>query len=115
MNQRTMNNKTQTKSENYQNEESSLKDISSEKVRVPSRESPDTKLNREIHGEKTKYTSIDEIPLVLTVEDLEVILNIGRTTAYELVGSNQIKSFYVGRQIRINKSDLLAYMGEQAS
>ena len=110
MNQRTIKNKIQSKSENPQNEERRLIDMSSKKDRVPSTASPD-----EIHSKKNKYTSIDEVPLTLTVEDLADILNIGRNTAYELVRSNQIKSFFVGRQIRIYKNDLLAYMGEQAS
>lgn len=115
MNQRKINNETQSKSENPQNEERRLIDVSSEKDQVPSTASPDANPNREIHSKKNKYTSIDEVPLTLTVEDLADILNIGRNTAYELVRSNQIKSFYVGRQIRIYKYDLLAYMGEQAS
>ena len=50
---------------------------------------------------KYNYVSYDDIPLIMTVEDLMPILLIGRNTAYELVRSGEIKSIRVGRQIRI--------------
>ena len=59
----------------------------------------------------TIYRSIDEIPLILTVEDLMPILGIGRGAAYELARSEQIKTIRVGRKIRIAKHELLAFMG----
>lgn len=57
-----------------------------------------------------KYRSLDDLPLTLRVEDLMPVLDIGRNTAYELVRSGQIRSIRIGRQIRIFKSDLLAYL-----
>ena len=60
---------------------------------------------------KKSYCSLDDLPLSLTVEDLAGVLGVGRNTAYELVRSNQIISFTVGRQIRIAKTALLSYMG----
>ena len=57
-----------------------------------------------------KYRSLDDLPLALRVEDLMPVLAIGRNTAYELVRSGQIRSIRIGRQIRISKSDLLAYL-----
>ena len=59
----------------------------------------------------TIYRSIDEIPLILTVEDLMPILGICRGAAYELARSEQIKTIRVGRKIRIAKHELLAFMG----
>ena len=48
------------------------------------------------------YVSYDDIPLVMTVEDLMPILLIGRNTAYELVRSGQIRSIKIlGKSIRI--------------
>ncbi|MCD8088988.1 MAG: helix-turn-helix domain-containing protein [Oscillospiraceae bacterium] len=38
------------------------------------------------------------------------ILGIGRTKAYELIRSGQIRSIRIGRQLRISKSDLLDYL-----
>ena len=56
------------------------------------------------------YVSYDDIPLVMTVEDLMPILLIGRNTAYELVRSGEIKSIRVGRQIRIPRDALIAFL-----
>lgn len=54
--------------------------------------------------------SFDDIPLVLTVEELMPILSIGRNTAFALVRSGQIKSIRAGKQIRILKHELLEYL-----
>ena len=62
----------------------------------------------------TEYRSFDDLPLTLRVEDLMPILGIGRNTAYELVRSGQIRSIKIGRQIRILKSEVIAFL-RQAS
>lgn len=59
---------------------------------------------------KTEYNSIDELPLVLRVEDLIPILDIGRNTAYELVRSGQIRSVKVGRQIRVPRDAVVDFL-----
>ena len=56
------------------------------------------------------YISYDDIPLIMTVEDLMPILLIGRITAYELVRSGEIQSIRVGRQIRISRDALIAFL-----
>ena len=56
------------------------------------------------------YVSYDDIPLIMTVEDLMPILLIGRNTAYDLVRSGEIKSIRVGRQIRISRDALIAFL-----
>ena len=56
---------------------------------------------------KTEYNSIDELPLVLRVEDLMSILDIGRNTAYELVHSGRLRSFRVGRHLRIPRDAVI--------
>jgi len=59
---------------------------------------------------KEEYHSIEEIPLVLKVDDLMPILDIGRNVAYELVRSGQIKSFRVGRLIRITREAVFEFI-----
>ena len=56
--------------------------------------------------------SLDELPLVLSVEDLMPILNIGRNTAYELVRSGKIRSIHVGRKIRVPKEAIAEYLSQ---
>lgn len=49
------------------------------------------------------YTSYDDLPLVLSVEEVADVICVSRNTAYDLVRSGQIRSVRVGRQIRIPK------------
>ena len=56
------------------------------------------------------YRSLDDLPLTLRVEELMPILGIGRNTAYELVRSGKIRSIRIGRQLRIPKDALVAYL-----
>ena len=51
-----------------------------------------------------------QYPDILSVNDLRTALSIGRTKAYELVNSGQIKSIKVGNAIRIPKKSLLDYV-----
>ncbi len=59
------------------------------------------------------YRSFDDLPLTLTVDELQPILRIGRSTAYELVKSGKIRSFHVQRQLRITKQALIEFMNAQ--
>ena len=51
--------------------------------------------------------STDEIPLCLRVEDLEPILGIGRSAAYALARSGQLRTIKVGKLIRIPREAVL--------
>ena len=62
---------------------------------------------------ENRPTSFDDIPLVLSVEELMPILHVGRNTVYELVRSNQIRGIKVGKQIRVLKTDVLQFLGCQ--
>ena len=59
-----------------------------------------------------KYSSINDLPLVMKVEDLMPVLCIGRNTAYELVRSGQIRSIRVGRNIRVPKEAVAEYLSK---
>ncbi|MCC8356247.1 MAG: helix-turn-helix domain-containing protein [Oscillospiraceae bacterium] len=61
------------------------------------------------------YKSIEDIPVLLSIEELQDILSIGRTKAYELIRSGQIRSIRIGHLVRIAKSDLLTYLEDQSS
>ena len=58
----------------------------------------------------TKYRSFDHLPTVMTVEDLIPIIHIGRNSAYALVHSGKIKCVRVGKQIRIPRDALIAFL-----
>ena len=62
---------------------------------------------------KYSYVSYDDIPLIMTVEDLMPILLIGRSTAYKLVRSGKLKTFRVEKQIRISREALIEYIKQE--
>jgi excisionase family DNA binding protein len=49
---------------------------------------------------------------LLSVKDLACILNCGRTKAWELVNTRQIRTIRVGRLVRISPDDLAEFMRE---
>ena len=65
--------------------------------------------------ETTIYCSIEELPLVLIIDDLMAVLNIGRNSAYELVRSGQIRSFRIGTQIRIPRQAVADFLANTAA
>ena len=62
---------------------------------------------------KTRHTgSMDELPLVLEVCDIQRIMGISRTTAYELVHRPDFPAFRSGRLIRISREALFEWMAK---
>ena len=59
---------------------------------------------------QTLYHSLNDLPLVLTVEQLMPVLGIGRNAANELVRSGPIQSIRIGRQYRIHKEALAKFL-----
>lgn len=56
----------------------------------------------------------DNYPDVVTFEQLcKMLGNIGKTLAYRLLRSNEIKSFKCGRSYRILKSQVIEYLKRQ--
>ena len=56
------------------------------------------------------YTHYDQLPLILSVDELAKILGIGRNTAYDLIRCERIKSIRIGHQIRVPKDALLQFL-----
>ena len=56
----------------------------------------------------------DELPLALTVSEVSDVLRIGRNMVYDLVRCGKISSIKLGRQIRVPKSALQAYLENEA-
>lgn len=54
--------------------------------------------------------SFDDIPLVLTLDELAVILDVGLNATRDLVQSGQIKSTRIGTHTRILKPDLQRFL-----
>lgn len=54
----------------------------------------------------------ENLPVVLSVQQLAEVLQIGRNSAYDLVKSGQIRSIRIGKTIRIPQAALLEYLGK---
>jgi len=52
----------------------------------------------------------EEYPDIITVEQLQKILKIGRNTAYKLLKNNTIKSIRIGKIHKIPKSNIIEYL-----
>lgn len=70
------------------------------------------KINDQMNNPQAEH--IDSLPLVLRVDDLMLVLKIGRNAAYALVRSGQIKSLRIGNSYRIPRNELLRFLGESA-
>ena len=54
-----------------------------------------------------------EQPVLLTVEQVCRIINLGRSKTYELIASNLIPSISIGRSRRVLRADLMAWIEKQ--
>lgn len=57
-----------------------------------------------------KYTNFDQLPLALNITELASALGVSRKSAYLIVSRNLIKSFKVGKHIRVPKDEVIRYM-----
>lgn len=55
-------------------------------------------------------TTYENMPLLLTVEEMASVLRIGRNPAYQLVKDGTIQSIRVGRSIRIPRNALIQFV-----
>lgn len=52
-------------------------------------------------------------PDIVNVKQLQEMLGIGITLAYRLVSENKIKAFKIGREYKIPKANIIAYLLQQ--
>ena len=53
------------------------------------------------------YTSYEDIPVMMTVEEFGKFMRVSRNTAYAFVRKGLVPTVKVGRQIRIYRGDIL--------
>ncbi len=56
-----------------------------------------------------------ELTELMTVEEVALFLRISRDRMYQLVRCGAIRSFRVGRLIRVRREDVVAFMEESAT
>lgn len=63
--------------------------------------------------EKKKYYSSDELPAVLSSEDVANYLQISKSSVYELARTKDFNCFRIGNRVLITKENLLSWMDLQ--
>ena len=64
---------------------------------------------------KSKYNSLDELPLMLTVEDVSHVLGIGLAHAYEVVHRRDFPTITLGSRIIVPRDKFMEWIDEQAA
>ncbi len=57
-----------------------------------------------------QYKNFDDMPLVLSVEDIADTLSIGHNKAYGLVNTGQIRALKMGNHYRIPREVFIAFL-----
>lgn len=57
----------------------------------------------------------DEIPVMMTVQELARFLRVSRNTAYNFVNEGKVPFVKIGHQIRIYRDDVIEYVKSQRS
>ena len=55
-------------------------------------------------------SKLDEVPVMMTVQELARFLRVSRNTAYNFVNDGSVPSVKVGHQIRIYREDVIEYV-----
>lgn len=60
--------------------------------------------------DKKVYKSYDELPLMLSVQELSSVLGISRTSAYELTKDKKFPSIKIGSRVVIPKDKFIKWI-----
>ena len=59
------------------------------------------------------YTSLDQLPLALSAEDVAQVLGISRANAYVLMHSKGFPTLKIGKRMTVPKDKLIEWMEKQ--
>ena len=61
------------------------------------------------------YRTIDELPLMLSISQVALVLNISRSSAYELAHGKNFPAMLIGSRIIVPKDRLVAWIDDKLS
>jgi predicted DNA-binding transcriptional regulator AlpA len=64
---------------------------------------------------KARYTNLDNLPLVLTVDDISAILRISRAGAYKLANQPDFPKLTIGKRVLVNKADFIQWLQQKTA
>ena len=62
-----------------------------------------------------QYKTYDDLPLMLSVQDVSAVLGISRAGAYELVKSEGFPAMNIGNRIIVPKEDFILWIKQKVS
>ncbi len=65
--------------------------------------------------DKTCFTSLDNLPAMLTISQVALALNISRTSAYELAHCKNFPAMLIGSRIIVPKDRLMVWIDNKLS
>jgi excisionase family DNA binding protein len=60
------------------------------------------------------YTSLEQLPLALSAEDVAQVLGISRANAYNLLHREDFPTLRIGKRMLVSRDRLARWMDEQA-
>ena len=78
------------------------------------------KVSRKTHGSQEgkramTYTSLEQLPVALSAEDVAQVLGISRANAYILMHSKGFPTIRIGKRMSVPKDKLIEWMNKQIS
>ena len=64
---------------------------------------------------KTCFTSLDNLPAMMTIPQVAMALNISRTSAYELAHGKDFPAMLIGSRIIVPKDRLVTWIDQKIS
>ena len=64
--------------------------------------------------ERKTYTSVDQLPLTLTANQVASVLSISRANAYKLMHSKGFPTIQIGKRIVVHRDKLMEWMNARA-
>ncbi len=89
--------------------------MSAQKLRRKTKnENPSTRKVERNRMRKSRYNSFDELPLMLTVQDVSHVLGIGLAHAYEVAHRKDFPTITLGSRIIVPRDRFMVWIDKQA-
>ena len=62
----------------------------------------------------SEYYSEEQLPIMMTPQEVAAFLRVSKNTAYSFINSGLIPIVRVGRQIRIHRDDVIQYVSSHS-
>ena len=68
-----------------------------------------------MNSKNTEFTSLDQLPLTLSAEQVASVLGLSRAKAYELMHSKGFPTLVIGKRMVVPKDKLIRWIDQQSA